>query len=115
MKNKTGFYIGLILCIITVVLLMMNIRVGSFSFYRFGFINSGALCIIMLSISIVALLVKPCKVTKFLVAFMIIALILTIILGLHINLMPMSIFDFFLILAPGLIGLAFIIKNLIKN
>ena len=64
MKEKNVyFYLGIILALLSLILLLMHVRVGTFHFYRFGRISSGPICIILMIISFIALMVKPCKVT----------------------------------------------------
>lgn len=111
------FYSGLLLSLLSLVLFLMHVRVGSFNFWGsrvFGFVNPGAIILIMIIVSFIALLVKPCKVTKLLLPAMIIILIINIIVSLNIYLVSMSIFTLLLILAPGCVGIALIIKGLIK-
>lgn len=116
MKEKNVyFYLGIILALLSLILLLMHVRVGTFHFYRFGRISSGPICIILMIISFIALMVRPCKATTIFLIFSIIALVLDIIVSLHVYLVGMSFFTFILILIPGCIGVALIIKSLIAK
>ena len=114
--RRSSFYAGMALAVLSLILFLMHVRVGSgFRFVMWGRVNSGALCIIMAAVTLIALIVKPFWLTKVLFAATVLALVIDIIISVDVYLTRMSGFDLVLILAPGCVGIALMIKGLFSR
>ena len=61
MKDKKTFEygFGIVLILVSLFMLFKNTYVSSFGFYSFGRVNTGAILIVLLILSVIATVVKP--------------------------------------------------------
>ncbi len=111
-KSSFQLYAGIVLVLIGLYLLLSNVRVTSFAFYRFGMqsVNTGAILIILLIASVVFMVVRPNRLSKGIVIALLILLLLSVILGIRIRLAYMSVLDLFLILGTIAVGIGLILR-----
>lgn len=98
--------------LVSLFMIFKNTYVSSFGFYHFGRVRTGGILIILLILSTVFAIVKPSKLSKLLVLGVVAMMVLSLILGMHLRFRPMSILDAILILAPGIIGIGLILKEI---
>lgn len=115
-KNRL-FYIlfGLALLAIGAFCFLRNVNVSSWGFYHFGKFNSGPLLILLLMADFIAIIAKPCPLTKILMVVLLILLFISIILGIHFRIRTMSAFDFILIAGTIAGGLGLCVKGLVSK
>lgn len=112
-KKTFEFVFGAILFVVGLFMLFKSARVYSFGFWHWGPIDTGAICIVLLILAVIALVVRPNKVTKILTGFAFAFLALSIILGMKIGFVSMSVVDVVLIILPLAIGIGLILKALL--
>lgn len=110
MKNKISLISGLICTLIGVITLLMNVTVTSWSFYRFGKINSGGILFVILILSIIYLIARRNKTGIFLVAGSIGLMLLSLIMGINMYIGHLSAFTMVLIIGLIGVGLGLIVK-----
>lgn len=118
MKNniqKPDFIIGLLFMLAGLIMFLRNVTVGSFIFYRIGYVNTGAIVLVLMIISFMALIIKPNKITKSLLLISFIMLIIVIILSIDIRVARMSILSLIIMMFMLFGGIALIIKSMIKK
>lgn len=114
--KKFNFWAGIVLILVGLFLFLKNVVINSFRFYRIGgFVNTGAILMILLIIAFVAMIVKFNKITLGLFVTCLIFLIFTIILSIDIRLRPMTAFDFILIAGTLFGGVGLTLKSLIGS
>lgn len=114
--QKPDMIIGIIFMIIGLIAFLKNVRVGTFMFYRFGgWVNTGAVALIFMIACFMALIIKPNKITKVLLALSVIILILVIILSVNITVARMSILSLIIMLGMLFGGTALIIKSWLQK
>lgn len=114
--QKPDMIIGIIFMIIGLIAFLKNVRVGTFIFYRFGgWANTGAVALIFMIACFMALIIKPNKITKVLLALSVIILILVIILSINITVARMSILSLIIMLGMLFGGTALIIKSWLQK
>ena len=109
------FLIGLIFMIIGLISFLKNVNVCTFHFREFWGINSGAVVIVFMIASFMALIIKPNIFTKILLALSVLILILVIILSIRITMSRMNILELIIMLGMLFGGTALMIKSFIKK
>ena len=117
MEHKKGFtYIfGVILILVSLFMLLKNTYVSSFGFYSFGRVNTGAILIVLLILAVIFAVVKPCKASKVLIGAILAALVLSLILGMRIGFVRMSVLDVLLMVVPLAIGIGLVLRGLLTK
>lgn len=114
MKNKMTFLAGLICSIIGIVTFLMNVTISSWSFYRFGKINTGGILIVLLILAIIYLVAKRNKTGIILIASVLGLILLSLIMGIHMHINYMSAFNMILIVGLIAVGIGLIIKSFLQ-
>ena len=117
MKDKKTFEygFGIVLILVSLFMLFKNTYVSSFGFYSFGRVNTGAILIVLLILSVIATVVKPNKITKSCIGIILGLLVLSLILGIRMGFRGMTVIDIILILVPLAIGVGLVLKNIFKK
>ncbi len=117
MRKNTSFeyLFGFILLAVGLFMLFKSAYVSSFGFWRFGRISTGGILLVLLIVSVIAMVVKPCGVTKWTVVGIVALLVVSILLGTHISFRYMSVADVVLILVPMAVGAGLVIKAMIEE
>ncbi len=103
MKDKTtANIIGVILLGAGLAILFKNAHVYSWGFYSMGRINTGPICLILLTISVLAYASTRSREALAGITVSLALLLLSLILGMHITFWRLSLLDVILIL--GMIG-----------
>ncbi len=110
-RNYPDYTFGLILFGIGLFMLFKNVNVNSFHFYTFHSINTGGVIIFLLVIFGAFYIAKGYEYIKYILYALTLALMISVILGIHVYLRPMSLFDLFLILAPIAIGIGLMLHS----
>lgn len=114
MKQKFSLLAGAACLITGVVTLLLNTSISSWGFYRVGKTSTGGILFALLILSAVYLAVKKNKTGMVLVAGSVSMLLLSLILGIHIRILPMSALE--MVLICGLIGsgIGLIVKSFLN-
>ena len=116
MKDKNILkMIGIGLILVGLFMLFKSARVSSFGFYRFGNISTSGIILVLMILSGIALVVKPCTVTKIFMGLTVAILVLSLILGTHISFWGITVLDIILMLVPTVIGTGLLIKSFISD
>ena len=107
--------IGIGLILVRLFMLFKSARVSSFGFYRFGNISTSGIILVLMILSGIALVVKPCMVTKIFMGLTVAMLVLSLILGTHIGFWGITVLDIILMLVPTVIGTGLLIKSFIPD
>ena len=114
--NKTFEYLfGIILIFISLFMIFKNTYVTTFNFYSIGRVNTGAILIILLILSVIFAVVKPSVFSKALIGVILILIVVSLILGMHIGFRQMTVLDVILMVVPLAIGIGLVLKNIIKR
>lgn len=114
MEHKKGFeYIfGIILIVVGLFMLFKNTYVATISFYMIGWVNTGAILIVLLILAIIFAVVKPSTFSRVLIGIILAGLVLSLLLGMRIGFRPMSVLDVLLMVAPLAVGTGLVLKAL---
>ena len=117
MEHKNGFtYIfGVILILVSLFMLFKNTYVTSFGFYSFGRVNTGAILIVLLILAVIFAVVRPCKTAKVLIGVLLAALVVSLLLGMRIGFVRMSVLDVLLMVVPLAIGIGLVLRGLLTK
>ena len=117
MEHKKGFtYIfGIILILVSLFMLFKNTYVTSFGFYSFGRVNTGAILIVLLILAVIFAVVKPSKFSKVLIGVILAGLVVSLLLGMRIGFMRMSVLDVLLMVVPLAVGVGLVLKGLLTK
>ncbi len=110
-RNYPDYTFGLILFGIGLFMLFKNVNVNSFHFYTFHSVNTGGVIIFLLILTSAFYIAKGYEILKYAIYALVILLVISIILGIHVYLRPMSLFDLILILAPITIGIGLMLQS----
>lgn len=114
-EKDITYYIGIGLCLLSAVVFAMNVRVGRFHFMHVGKVNTGGVIIVLMLLAIIAMFIKMNTITRSLFALTVIVLIIDVIISLNVYLTRMPLAKLILILVPGCLGIALILKNIFKR
>ncbi len=114
-EKDITYYIGIGLCLLTAVLFFMNVRVGRFHFMHIGRVNTGGVIIILMLIALVAMFLKVNVFTKGFFTLTVFALIIDVLISINVYLTNMSLSNLLLMMLPGCLGIALIIKNIFRR
>ncbi len=114
MKELLNFLLGIVLLIIGVIMFLHNVSISSFTlFFRMNGMNVGAILIVLLVVSLIALLVW----TNFLTGLVFVGLCITffvcLILSVDVYIRHMTGLQMALILGTICVGVAFVLKGLL--
>ena len=117
MEHKKGLtYIsGVILIAVSLFMIFKNTYVTSFGFYSFGRVNTGAILIVLLILAVIFAVVRPCAASKALIGVILAALVLSLILGMRIGFVRMSVLDVLLMVVPLAVGVGLVLKGLLTK
>ncbi len=111
-KKKSFEYIfGGILILVGLFMLFKNTYVTSFGFYSFGWVNTGAILIVLLVLAVIFAVVRPSTLSKVLIGAIVAALVLSLLLGMRIGFRYMTLADVLLILAPLAAGAGLVLRG----
>lgn len=111
---KKSFWAGLLLTGLGLFLLCKNIVVNMWGFH-YHFTGSSGILIVLLIAGIIAMVVKPCKVTYSIFTVLSAFLLLSVILSIRIHLRMMSFFDLLLIIATLGTGIGILVKSILSK
>ena len=108
-----GMYrlLGVLLVLVGLFMLFKAASVSNFGFYRFGRVSTGGILIVLFVIAVVAAMIKPCKLTQYIVLAVLIMIALSIILTLNISFYGITLVDVLLMVVPIALGIGFIIRG----
>lgn len=110
------FVLGCVLSLIGVIIFLTNVRINTSSiFYRYGRINVGGILLVLIVVVLADLVVKPRKVTVFILITLFIVFIISVVLAIDIRIIGMSAFELILILGTIGIGTGLLIKVLLSS
>ena len=114
LEHKKGFeYIfGIILILVSLFMIFKNTYVSTINFYTIGRVNTGAILIILLILAVIFAVAKPSTLSKVLIGIILIAMVISLILGMHIGFRRMTVLDVILMVVPLAIGIGLVLKNL---
>ena len=117
MKRNKGFeYIfGIILILVSLFMIFKNTYVTTFNFYSIGRVNTGAILIVLLILSVIFAVVKPSTVSKVLIAVVLFLMVLSLILETRIGFRHVSVLDVILMVVPLAVGIGLVLKNLLRK
>ena len=117
MKHNKGleYILGIILIIVSLFMIFKNTYVSSFRFYNFGRVNTGAILIVLLILAIIYAVARPSKISKIIIAVILMLMVVSLILEMHIGFKPVSVLDVLLMLVPLAVGIGLVLKNLLKK
>lgn len=114
--NRTFEYVfGIILIFVSLFMIFKNTYVSTLNFYSIGRVNTGAILVILLILSVVFAVVRPSRLSKILLVVILILMVVSRILEMHIGFRPVSVLDVILMVVPLGIGIGFVLKNLLKK
>ena len=105
------FVVGVCMIVAAIVILLMNIHVNSFGFYRFGRVSSAPVLIIAFVLLMVWAVVRGRLLQWILVAADVLAIIVSVILGTQLYFSRMSVFTLLVMLALLAVGIGLALKN----
>lgn len=112
-KSENGLLellLGIVLVALGIYILLENTIVYSFGFWRLRGIDTGAILIALLIISVICMVVKPNFVTKLFVGIFFAMLVASLILGMHFSLRGMTGMQALLIVGMIAVGIGFVIR-----
>lgn len=116
MKKNTGCLLaGMALCLVSAVMLLMNLRVSNMTFYSFGRVNSGGVLLVLFVIAVIWVVVKGSNLSLGALALVILAAFVSLLAGTRFYLTNIDAFQFILMVALAGVGLALIIKAFVGN
>lgn len=113
MKAVLDFFSGVVLFLVSVWMLLSNIRVNDIHFFSVYGVNSAPILIVLFVVLVVLAVVNGKEWLWTLVILDVIAMIISVILGTRFSLARMSALDLLLILGTLAIGLGLMIKGMI--
>ena len=113
MKHLGNLLLGIALMIAGAVIFLQNVTVNGFSLYRYNEVNVGAIIIILLAITFIAMLVKTNLLSILLFSGTALLFIITMILSIRLYVNKMTALTLILMIGLICIGIAFLIKGFI--
>ena len=114
-RNPLTTLIGLGLVLLSVILIFVNTTVSGWGFYRIGRVSTGGILIVLLVLAAIALFVRPSNVTVGILAVVVALIVLSLLLGLHLHLRHMGLMKLVLIIAPMVIGVGMIVRDILPG
>lgn len=104
--------IGVLLIVVSIVLLLMNIRVTTFRFFSIGNFNTAPVLIILLVILIIAGVLIPKKFPWVLVAVDIVLIIVSVLMGSVFQFQQMTAFTLIVMIGMFAVGWGLVLANI---
>lgn len=116
MKQLGEFVAGIVLLLIGIVIFLQNTVVNSFSLmYHCGRFNAGGTLLILMVLALIWVLVKPNSKSFICLGVLAVIFVVGLVLNLDIRLARMSGLQIILILGMIAVGIALVIKSLIRK
>ena len=111
-NHFTEFLVGIAMMIAGLVILLMNIQVSSFGFFRFGRFSSAPVLVVAFILLLIWAVASGKILQWILVAADVLCIIISVILGTNFYFNRMSVFTLLVMLGLFAVGVGLVLKNL---